>query len=489
MTKYSISTARIPEAEGRAKRLPKLLVVALGLAAGIHGATLSAAGARTLRKSLADAYYTNPRIKAARAQLKEIDEQAAQAISNWRPSASLSADLGRAWSRATSRSTGVTIRSRTARIPRGVNLTVSQTIWRGGRNFAQLRQAEGNIRAQRSRLLSTEQTVFLEVVRAHMNVVRDLAVVRLSEVNVVRLIRQLRATRDRFSVGEVTRTDVAQAQARVARARADLIRAEGELQNARANYRNLVSRLPSKLRKPRRFLLIPKQRGEVIRQARRYHPDVIAAIFAERAAYAAVDLVRGELLPTLSVEGTIGHNRDSGGPDTSANSASVTARLTVPLYLSGATMSRMRAAKQAVFRLKYDRAQAYRTVTENATQGWNSYRTASSQVRAFRSEARANGIALEGVRQEARAGLRTVLDVLDAQQELFQSRVDLVRAERDRVVAAYEVWAAMGRMTARHLRLRVKRYDPTAYYKAVKYKLWGFGKSIGKPPTYRRKKR
>jgi outer membrane protein len=313
--------------------------------------------------------------------------------------------------------------------------------------------------------------------------------VRLSEVNSVRLARQLRATRDRFSVGEVTRTDVAQAQARVARARADLIRAEGDLQNSRANYRNLVGRLPRKLRKPRRFLLIPRKRVEVIRQARRYHPDVITAIYAERAAHAGVDLVRGELLPTLSVEGTMGHNRDSGSPDSSANSASVTARLTVPLYQSGAVMSRMRAAKQAVFRLRHDRAQAYRTVTENATRGWNSYRTASSQVRAFRSEARANGIALEGVRQEARAGLRTVLDVLDAQQELFQSRVDLVRAERDRVVAAYEVWSAMGRLTARQLRLRVKQFDPTKYYRAVKYKFWGFGRSVGKPPTPHKKRR
>lgn len=462
-----------------------VFVGAMGVASSFQA---TPAGARSLRKSLTDAYHTNPRLKAARAQLKEIDEQAAQAISNWRPNVSLSADAGRAWNNSRSTRSIPSTTSRTIRNPRGVNLTISQIIWRGGRNFAQLRQAEGNIRAQRARLLSTEQAVFLDVVRAHMNVVRDLAVVRLSEVNSVRLARQLRATRDRFSVGEVTRTDVAQAQARVARARADLVRAEGDLQNSRANYRNLVGRLPNKLRQPRRLLRIPRRRVHVINQARRYHPDVVASIYAERAAHAGVDLVRGELLPSLSVEGTMGHNRDSGSPRTATDSATITARLTVPLYQSGAVMSRIRAAKQGVFRLRHDRAQAYRTVTENATRGWNSFRTASSQVRAFRSEARANSIALEGVRQEARAGLRTVLDVLDAQQELFQSRVDLVRSERDRVVAAYEVWAAMGRLTTRQLRLRVKRFDPKAYYKAVKYKLWGFGRSVGKPPRYNPKK-
>jgi outer membrane protein len=265
------------------RRGPTSLMIAAGFI-GAMGVAASfqadPASARSLRKSLTDAYHTNPRLKAARAQLKEIDEQAAQAISNWRPNVSVSADAGRAWNNSRSTRSIPSTTSRTNRYPRGVNLTISQIIWRGGRNFAQLRQAEGNIRAQRARLLSTEQAVFLEVVSAHMNVVRDLAVVRLSEVNSVRLARQLRATRDRFSVGEVTRTDVAQAQARVARARADLIRAEGDLQNSRANYRNLVGRLPNKLRKPRRLLRIPRRRLHVINQARRYHSDVVASIFA-----------------------------------------------------------------------------------------------------------------------------------------------------------------------------------------------------------------
>lgn len=446
-------------------------------------------GAETLRQALIRTYNTNPRLLSARARLRETDEQAAQAISNWRPTLTASGNIGYSTSDTRRRST-LAVRSRTSSHlwPRGVSLTISQAIWRGGRNFAQLKQAEANIRAERFRLLSTEQAVFLDVVRAYMNVVRDLATIRLNEVNVRRLVRQLQATRDRFSVGEVTRTDVSQAQARLARARADLVTAEGNLQNSRANYRNLVGRLPAKLNKPRIFVRVPRQRIVVIRQARRYNPDLISSIFAERAAHAAVDLVRGELLPTLSVNGTLSQNNDQSSIGTSTKSASVTATLSIPLYQSGSVTSRLRAAKQAVFRLKHDRRQQFRTVTENATRTWHTYRTATSQVRAFRAAVRANGIALEGVRQEARAGLRTVLDVLDAQQELFQSRVDLVRAERDQVVAAYEVWSAMGRLTARQLRLRVKFHDPEAYYKAVKYKLWGVGPVIGKPPKYRRKK-
>ena len=464
--------------------LPIMLLAGAGMAPAV-----TTSHADTLRDALIQAYRTNPRLLSARARLRETDEQAAQAISNWRPTVTASGNLGYSTSDTRRRPTALTgSRSSSALWPRGASLTVSQTIWRGGRNFAQLKQAEGNIRAERYRLLSAEQAVFLDVVRAYMNVVRDLATIRLNEVNVRRLGRQLQATRDRFSVGEVTRTDVSQAQARLARARADLVTAEGNLQNSRANYRNLVGRLPGKLRKPRLFVRVPRQRIVVIRQARRYNPDLVAAIFAERAAHASVDLVRRELLPSLSVNGTISRNSDQSSRGTRTNSASVTATITIPLYQSGSVTSRLRAAKQAVFRLKHDRRQQFRTATENATRTWHTYRTATSQVRAFRAAVRANGIALEGVRQEARAGLRTVLDVLDAQQELFQSRVDLVRAERDQVVAAYEVWAAMGRMTARQLRLKVKLYDAKAYYKAVKYKLWGLGPSIGKPPRYRRKK-
>lgn len=446
------------------------------------GTVPASAQAETLKQALARAYMTNPQLRAARAALRAVNEQAAQAFSNWRPSVSISADAGRTASRAKNRGTGVGFRG-DRRSPAGASVNLSQNLFRGGRNFYQWRQAKYNIFAQRARLANVEQTILVNVVTAYMNVFRDRAVLRLNKNNEKVLARQLRATRDRFNVGEVTRTDVSQAQARLAQAKANTIQAFGNLQASRANYVNIVGHLPTRLRSPRIRAILPKRGRTIVQRARRNNPLVVAALWDERSARAAVKIVRGELLPTVTINGQVQRRFDSAGRESTSDSASITANITIPLYQSGAVMSRMRAAKQTVFQRRSELRQAQRTAVENATRAWAALRTARSSVQAFVAGLRASRIALNGVRQEAAAGLRTVLDTLDAQQELLNAQVNLVRARRDLVVATYELMAAIGQMNAKRLRLKVKYYNKRKHYRKVRYKAFGFGKSTGSAPS------
>lgn len=465
---------------------PGLAGAAVALAAGLAlGAGVPEAQAETLAEALARAYRHNPQLLAARAGLRAVDEQAAQAFANWRPGVTFSADAGLTAGR--SKQPGGLGRpggfQSTNRIPAGASLNVTQDIYRGGRNQHQLRRANANISAQRARLATVEQAVLLNAVRAYMNVFRDLAVLRLNANNEQVLARQLQATRDRFSVGEVTRTDVSQAQARLARARASTIQAQGILQASRANYANVVGVMPGALEQPGLRADLPRGAADIAKQAQRDNPAVVAARWDEQSAQASVDLVRGELMPTVSISGQVQRRYNAQARDTIGDSASITARIAVPLYRSGGVASRVRAAKQTVLRRRDELRQAQRTAAENAARANAALRTARSSVTAFEAQLEASRIALNGVRQEAAAGLRTVLDTLDAQQELLNAQVNLVRARRDLVVATYELLAAVGGMNARQLKLKVKFHDPEEHYRKVRNKAYGFGAPIDGAPA------
>lgn len=453
----------------------------MALAAGLAlGAGAPDVRAETLAEALAHAYRNNPQLLAARAALRAVDEQAAQASANWRPGVTFSADAGL----TAAQNKGAMGGFRGAnRIPAGASLNVIQNLYRGGRNAHQWRRANANIFAQRARLATVEQTVLLNAVRAYMNVSRDLAVLRLNANNEQVLARQLQATRDRFSVGEVTRTDVSQAQARLARARAATIQAQGILQASRANYANVIGAMPGDIEQPKLRTDLPGDPAEIAAQARRDNPSVVAARWDERSAQATVDLVRGELMPTVSINGRLQRRYNAQARDTIGDSASITANVAIPLYLSGGVASRVRAAKQTVIRRRDELRQAQRTAIENASRANAALRTARSSVRAFEAQLEASRIALNGVREETAAGLRTVLDTLDAQQELLNAQVNLVRARRDLIVATYELLAAVGRMNAKRLELKVKLHDPEEHYRQVRNKAFGFGAPIGGEPA------
>jgi outer membrane protein len=455
-----------------------------GHAAIALGATalFAAAPARseTLTQALVLTYQTNPQILAARDLLRSVDEQVAQAISLLRPTATATFTGGLA--------TGETriedvSRNGSRTRPASASVTLSQPLWRGGREYAEIRRAEATIRGQRARLHSTEQDIFFQVVTAYMNVVRDEAILRLRINNVGVLQRQLQAVRDRFNVGEVTRTDVAQAEAAVAGADAQRVLAQGNLETSRASYVNLVGRPPMRLTEPRPPAFLPAQFGFVLTTAKSTNPTIIAATYDEFAARHNVRSITGELLPQIFLNGSLSRSYDPGNnPNTRSDSASLTVSVTVPLYESGSVYSRVRAAKQTVFQRGNDLATARRAVEQSATQAWQTLQAARASVASFQTQSRANAVALEGVRQENQAGLRTVLDVLNAQQILLDSQVSLVSSRRDMIVASYQVAQAMGKLTAIDLRLPVLIYDATAYYRAIKYLPFGTGPSTGAPP-------
>ncbi len=433
-----------------------------------------AAGAETLIEALTKAYLNNPRLQAQRAQLRATDELMPQALSGYRPTVTGNASAGKSRNNSSpSFAGGIQNRS-----PRTLSLNLRQPVFRGFRTLSETRQARNTVLAERARLLSVEQEVLFAAATSFVDVVRDQAVLELNIGNEQVLRRQLEATRDRFEVGEVTRTDVSQADARLARAVADRIQAEGSLEISRAGYRNIMGESPGKLAQPGNFAQVPGSLDETIDLAREGSPSVVAAKFSEKASRDGVDLIAGELLPTVSLNADLSRNLSTSTRGSRSSAASIVAQITVPLYQAGSVTSRVRAAKQVASQRRIQIMEARRGAAENGSRAWHNLKVAQARIIAFEAETHANEIALEGVKQEASAGLRTVLDVLDAEQELLDARVNLVRARRDGVVAGFELQSAVGWLSGERLALPIDPYDEKAYYDRVRNKVWGLGDSL-----------
>ena len=449
----------------------KSLSVVFFLLAGWLGLA-QLAHAQTLNEALIAAYLNNPTLLAQRAKLRAVDEQVPQALSNWRPTMEIESDAGVSaiYKNATS---GDDPDRRQHREPRSLSLSLDQSLYRGGRTLAATSEAENTVKAERARLLDVEQTVLLDVVKAYMDVFRDQAVLELNINNEQVLKRQLEASLDRFEVGETTRTDVHQSEARLARETADRIQAEGDLIVSRASYRNTVGEIPGKLIQPEAPAGLPTSEAEAIGAAATDNPIVTEAEFDEKASLDDVDEVRGELLPSVDLEGSAKRAFNSSGKDSRSDTYTAKVTLSVPLYQSGSVYSRLREARQTAAELRRKFDQARRDATEETIQAWEGLQTARARIESFLSQIKANEIALEGVQREAAVGSRTVLDILDAEQELLDARVDLVRAGRDEMVAIYELKKAMGQLTAGQLQLPVDFYDPEVHYRQVRHKWFG----------------
>ena len=449
---------------------PRAVMVLLGV--GLALAVWQApARALTLEEALSAAYEENPTLRAARAQLRGVNEQVPQELSNWRPTVTFNGSGGQQYTDSNSLPSD----EDNVTTPLDAQVVVQQPIYRGGRTVAGTRRAENDVRAERQRLLAVEQDVLFEAVAAYMDVWRDEAVLRLTINNEQVLARQLEASRDRFSVGEITRTDVAQSEARLAQATADRIQAEGNLATSRAVFREIIGLEPVSLERPPALPGIPGNQNEVVGEARVQNPDVQAAEFAERSARDEVRVRIGELLPTVNLEGSVSRSENSVTSDSRTEQAQVLAQVTVPIYQSGFVYSRVREAKQVVGQRRLEIDEARRRAEQEGVSAWERLTTARAQIESFTSQVRSNEIALEGVRQENAVGARTILDILDAEQELLDSQVELVRSERDEVVASYEVLNAVGRLTAAQIALPVEIYDAESDYGAVKDKWFGIG--------------
>ncbi len=434
---------------------------------------LNAARADTLLEAMIMAYQNNPTLQAERANLRASDEAVPQALSGWRPNVAIVGSGGY------NASSGTGVAGVKQRGLYSGDLQVTQNIYSGGGTVADVKRAENTVRAARARLGITEQGVLLNAVQAYLNVYRDQSVVQLNINNERVLSRQLEATRDRFNVGEVTRTDVSQAEARLASARASRVQAEGALQISRGVYEQIIGKLPENLAKPDAVKRLPTSRQGTIDAARKENPSVLAADYDERAARDNVSVVESDLLPKVDIVGTGGRSVNQFSPGTTSDAGSIIAQLTVPLYQRGSVSSQVRQAKQVVGRNRLLLIEAERSATEQAVNAWESLVSARAQIQSLNAAVRSNRIALEGVRQESLVGSRTVLDVLDAEQELLNSEVNLVSAERDEIVAQYQVLSAIGQLTAQSLSLNTQYYDPEHHYKAVRDKLWGLGDDAG----------
>ncbi len=435
-----------------------------------------AVNAQAIEDALAKAYLNNPTLLSARANLRATDEAVPQALANWRPTVEITSSIG-AEVQQSNTSTGTDVHQ--SRRPKDLGISLTQPLFRGGRTLAATSGAENEIRAQRARLLESEQSILLQAATAYLNVYRDQAVLELNTNNEEVLQRQLDATRDRFEVGEITRTDVHQAEARLARSRADRIQSEGDLETSRANYLNIVGEpAPEKLTLPTMQLDLVETAEEAVQIAVVNNPAVIAAEFDRRQSMDNVDEVWGELLPELELTASSTRELETTTENSARTTHEVTLNLTVPIYQQGEVYSRLREARQDAAESTLTIDTERRDAAEAATQAFKSLITARAQVDAFNTQIDANIVAHEGVTREAAVGSRTVLDILDAEQELLDARVSHVRSERDELVAAFELLNAMGRLTAKDLGLTVDLYDPREHYKEVRDKWFG-GTSSG----------
>lgn len=444
-----------------------------GLIASLAIAWAVSAHAETLEEALAKAYATNPTLLAGQARLRATDEGVSQALSGWRPTLTFTGSAG-----VQQQNSNATLPTTEHRQPREGALQLTQPLYRGGRTTAGTEQAENNVLAERGRLSNTEQTLFLNVITAYMNVVEAQSVLDLNRSNEQRLKRELDATNDRFNVGELTRTDVAQAEARLSGAVSDRIQAEGDLASARAVYQTQVGELPGSLANPPDPVgTLPANLDDTISAALASNPNVITADYTERASKANIDVVRGALLPSLNLTGTAQHEDDTlSTPDKWRDTLTALIQLNIPIYQGGAVWSQLRQAYETDRQNQQLLDQARRDARELATRSWDAWQTARSRVNSLRDQTQANELALNGVRQEALLGSRTVLDVLNAEQELLNSQVALVRADHDAVIAAYQVRQAVGTLTAQGMSLPVALYNPDQNYHQVRNKWIGVGK-------------
>lgn len=466
---------------GMVNRFLKAGLLGVGLTVG----GISGAGAQTLEETLALAYTNNPDLRAARANLRVVDEGVPQAKAGWRPTVTSTISAGGTYVDSQT-STSSTNRGS---FPRTLNLTVTQPVYRGGRTKAAVRRATNDIQAERARMFTTEQGILLNTATAYVDTIRDESVLQLQITNLSRLQKQLEATRDRFAVGEVTRTDVAQAESRVARAQADRTQAEGKLTSTRVIFERFSGVVPGTLTQPeigtggpgsldRRM---PGSLEESVEIATGNNFSLVTAKFEELSAIDRVTEVQGELLPTVNIVGQVAHSQDSSGASNESTSLTVEAQINIPLYQAGAVSARVRAAKEDANRRRILVESSRRSVVDNSARAYEAWTTALARTTSLAAEVDSARIALEGVEQEATVGARTVLDVLDAEQELLDAQVGLVRAERDAFVACYQLLVSLGRLTAASLSLPVDVYDYDRHFVEVEDRFYGTDVS-GKQP-------
>ena len=464
-----LGASRLTRLTGRLECSVSLFALVL---AGAALTCVSAGHAETMSGALAKSYGYSPDLNQQRAATRAADEGVPRATAGWRPTLSASSSIGLATTRTVDR--GV-LKQDSNTSPRVNSIALTQTLYNGGRVGNGVRQAEATVLQSRETLRQSEQDALVAAATAYMNVLRDTALLDLQNNNVSVLEQQLKQTEDRFHVGEVTRTDVAQSQAALARGQADAFQSRSDLQNSTAVYRQVIGDQPRNLQPARPVeALLPRSIEAALESALKEHPRIQAAQHGVDYAALNVTIQEGALLPSLTASGTASVSREpSGYPNYQTKSWSAVATLSVPLYEGGATYSAIRQAKETLGQARMQVDLQREIIRSGVVTAWGSFQTTKLTIQSYQAQVRANEIALEGVREEAKVGQRTTIDVLNAQQTLLSSRVNLVTAQRTQVVTSFTLLAAIGKLSAATLGLRVASYDPTLHFDQVKDKWIG----------------
>ena len=471
---------RVPDlkAVGVARLLSSRSRCLVAAASGALALVAASSGsfAETLESALSRAYVGNPTLGAQRASVRATDENIPRALSGYRPTVTAVGSVGESYA------TGQTqtplgsgyVNFRRGLTPRSVGLQASQNLFNGFRTTNTTRQAETQVLGARETLRNTEMSTLFNGAQSYMNVLRDTAILDLQRNNVEVLEEQLRQTRDRFNVGEVTRTDVAQAESRLAASRSQVSLAEANLQASIATFRQVIGVEPRQLAPGRPVdWLVPPTLAGAVQIGLEEHPAVISALHAVDAAELQVKITEGELAPTVNLVGSVSQAYATSYTGDQALSASIAAQISVPLYEGGEVYARVRQAKETAGQRRIEAEATRDQVRAAVISSWGSLESAKANVQAAQAQVTAAEVALTGVREEARVGQRTTLDVLNQQQELLNARVNLITAQRDRVVASYSVVQSIGRLTAASLVLNVTRYDPVTHFDQVRDLPWG----------------
>jgi outer membrane protein len=430
------------------------------------------AAADTVESALVAAYRNNPQLNVQRAIVRETDEQVPQALSGYRPRIGATATAGMLTGSETEYFPGarpVVINPTMQSLPTAsAGLTATQTLYNGFQTANRTRAAESQVSAARATLRNTEQTVLLNALTAYMNLLRDYANLELQKRNVAVLQQELRQTRDRFKLADVTATDVSQAESRLGGGQTQVLNAQANYETSAAVYRQVIGTQPGKLGPGTpvdRFCPTTLDQALTLIDQ---HPSVILAMYNVDYAELQVKIAEGALQPTLSLQGSAQQAWNPAIGVSQTNLLQGVGQLSVPIYQGGAEYSAVRQQKEAIGQRLLELELARRQIREAIAQAWGQFVSSKAEIKTTDIQVKAAENALNGVRREALVGQRTTLDVLNAEQELVNARVAVVTAQRDRVVASYTLLATVGRLSPEVLGLKTESYDPTVHYQQIR---------------------
>jgi outer membrane protein len=398
--------------------------------------------AQNLREAMLAAFRNNPQLAAARANQQAVNENAAQAWADHMPKVSAYGEYGTRGIKQDNAAGGDRYTS-----PHAASISVKQAIFRGFRTNSAVHRAKATIEAGTQRMKSTEQSVLLAAVRTYMDVLCNNAEVAHRRNNVEILQSHLIAARRRLELGATSRTDVAQAKTRLARAKAAMGPAISRLTTAQASYNAIVGNFPEKMQLPAmQISQRPASLAKALELAIKNNPSILEAVYKEQASDRAIAEAKGELLPTLNAEARYSWEFDTSTDDTRQDDMTVKLKLDIPLYQGGDVISRIRQAHYVNEQRHKELDHARNTITTEAVKAWEDLIAADVQTLAGREEIAAAAVALEGVKKEYIAGQRTMLDILDAESEILEANLSLIKVYAAKVVAHYSLLSTTGRL-------------------------------------------